>query len=441
MPTHDTTGATRPEVSPREMRRVLLGASGGTALEWFDFALYGAVSAIVFPRLFFPEISEAAGILASFAAFGVGLAARPLGAAIFSNLGDRIGRQRTMVAAIVMMGVASLGIGALPGYATWGITATVLLVVLRAVQGFALGGESSAAQVMALEYAPRNRRGLYGGLVNLGSPLGQVLVAVLLLLLQQVMGEAAFIDWGWRIPFMVGFLLAILGYLIRRHIDETPVFLEARSQQTTVKTPLLEVFRSYPGHVLRLTFLWAANVATSYTVTTYSLDYLHRQLGLESSVGFTLVLITNAVGVFLIPLGGRISDQIGRKPVLYGGAVSCLLAAIAFFPLLDTRNFGVMLLGYLWLLGSQYFTFGVLAALFAEPFPTHVRYSGHAAAYTLTNLIGGAPTPFVAAFLLQVTHTTWSITALLVAAYLVTLAMIRITPETYRKDFHDPANA
>lgn len=442
LPDPDTDeGASQLTVSPREMRRVLLGASAGTSLEWFDFALYGTVSAIVFPALFFPDVSPAIGVLASFAAFGVGLGARPLGAAFFSNLGDKIGRQRTMVAAILTMGAASLGIGMLPGYATWGLTATVLLVLLRALQGFALGGESSAAQVMALEYAPNNRRGLYGGMVNIGSPLGQVMVALLLLALRQGMGEDAFISWGWRIPFFVGFLMALVGYLIRRTIDETPVFREAQAQAATVRMPLFEVFRTQPGNILRLTFLWAANVATAYIVTTYSLDYLHRSLHMESNVGFTLVLITNAVSIGLILVGGWVSDRIGRKPVLYCGALSCMVAAVAFFPLLNTKNFGLMLVAYLWLLGSQNFSFGVLAALFAEPFPTHVRYSGHAAAYSLTNLVGGAPTPFIAAFLLQLTGTTWSITALLVVAFCITLAMIKITPETYRKDFHDPHNA
>lgn len=438
--TTTTSGNEAATTSQKQIRKVLVGASAGTALEWFDFALYGSVSAIVFPKLFFPSLDPVAGILASFAAFGIGLAARPLGAAFFSNLGDKIGRQRTMVAAIIGMGIASLAIGLLPGYSTWGLFSTILLVFFRVVQGFALGGESSAAQIMALEYAPSGKRGLYGGLVNMGSPLGQVFVALTLISLQGLVGEQAFIDWAWRIPFFIGFIMAILGYIIRRTIDETPVFKQAREDNQVVKTPLFTVFRQYPKHILRLTFLWAANVACSYVVTTYSLDYIKRVLGMTSDVGFTLVLITNIVGVFAIPFGGYMSDRFGRKPILYTGAIMCVIGALAYFPLLNTKVFGLMLFGSILLLGFQYFAFGVLAALFAEPFPTHVRYSGHAASYTLTNLVGGAPTPFVAALLLQTTGSTWSIVGLLLAAYLVTLLMIRATPETFKMDFHANEN-
>jgi MFS family permease len=440
MPSSDSGGSAVATPTPREMRKVLAGAASGTSLEWFDFALYGTVSAIVFPKLFFPALDPTTGVLAAFAAFGVGLGARPLGAAFFANLGDRIGRQRTMLTAIIAMGFSSLGIGLLPGYGSWGIWAPVLLVLLRIVQGFSLGGESSAAQIMAMEYAPPGRRAFYGAIVNMGSPLGQVFVALVLVLVRGAAGEEAFLAWAWRIPFILGFAMAVLGFLMRRTLGETPAFERSRKQNTLVKRPLLTVLRTYPRDILRLTFLWAANVACSYMVTTYSVDYIQHTLGMSSQTSFTLILVTNLLGVAAVPLGGRLADRYGRKPVLYTFATISLVGALAYFPLLDTEVWPLMLAANVLTLVSQYIEFGALAAIFAEPFPTPVRYSGHASAYTLTNLIGGAPTPFVAALLLQVTGTPWSISLLLAAAYILSLIMIRFTPETRNVDFHAAGN-
>lgn len=424
-----------PPASKRETRKALLGASAGTALEWFDFALYSTVSAIVFPHLFFPDLSPVSGILASFAAFGVGLGARPLGAAFFANLGDRIGRQRTMVIAIILMGSSSLGIGLLPGYAAWGLWAPILLVLLRILQGFSLGGESSAAQVMALEFAPPGRRAFYGAIINMSSPLGQVIVALTLVAVRGAVGEEAFLDWAWRIPFFVGFVMAIVGFVLRRTLSESPAFRATQQSNAIEHRPLLTVLRHYPKTIFRLVFLWTAMTALSYIVTTYSVTYIKNDLGMSSQTAFTLVLVTNAIGIGAVLAGGRLADRFGRKPVLYVCASTCLIGVLLYFPLLDTRIWPVMLLANLITLGSQYVAFGTAAALFAEPFPTSVRLSGHASVYTLNNLIGGAPTPFVAAYLLTATGTTWSIAGVLAGAYVLSLLMIWRTPETLGINF------
>lgn len=429
--------APAPNFDAREVRKVLIGAPVGTTLEWFDFGLYGAVSAVVFPQLFFPGLDPAAGVLASLASFGVGLAMRPLGAAIFSHIGDRAGRKKAMVMAIYMMGGASLGIAVLPSYAVLGIWAPLLLVAFRCLQGFSLGGESTAAQLMAMEYAPARRRALYGSLVNLGAPAGLALVTLTLVAVRGVAGESGFLEWAWRIPFVVGFVMAIVGFIIRRHIDETPVFKESKSQHQPVKRPLLTMFRRYPGRVARLTFLWAANVAVAYVVNTYSVLYITHDLGMSTQISFTLVLWATLLGVVATPLGGFVADKVGRKPVLFVGTLASLVGIIAYFPLLNTQEYPLMLLAMVLTMNGQGFAFGALGAVLAEHFPTSVRYSGHAATYTLTNLVGGAATPFIATFLVQSTGTTWSITGIIAAAYCLSLFMIHRTPETRNIDFHD----
>lgn len=258
------------------------------------------MSSLVFPELFFPGLNPVTGVLASFATFGVGLAIRPVGAFVFANIGDRVGRKNAMVASLIMMGVSSLLIALLPGYATLGLAASCLLILLRCVQGFSLGGESTAAQIMAMEYAPPGRRALYGAVVNMGSPAGQVLIALVLLGLRGAVGEDAFVSWAWRIPFVIGFGLAIVGYVLRRKVEESPAFREAVHRKATTDRPLATVLKTHRGHIARLAFLWAANIACSYMVTTYSLEYLKNTLRLPSTTGFTLVLVANLLGVAAI---------------------------------------------------------------------------------------------------------------------------------------------
>ncbi|MEU6131846.1 MFS transporter [Saccharopolyspora sp. NPDC047091] len=298
-----------------------------------------------------------------------------------------------------------------------------------------LGGEGTAAQVMALEHAPVRRRALVGSLVNLGSPLGQVLVSVVLLAMTALLGAEAFLAWGRRLPFFLGCALAVGGYFVRRRMDESPVFENAAARGGTSASPVRTVFRSHPRVIVRLTFLRVPNIACSYLVTTCSLEYLHGALGLPSGTGFALVLVTNLLGVAAIPLGGWLADRFGRKPVLYSFAALSLVGTLVYFPLLDTKSWPLMLLANAVALVSDYVEFGVLAVLFAERFPTPLRFSGHAAVYTLTNMVGGSPTPLVAALLLSVTGSPWSIALLLAAAYAVSLVPIHRTPETRDREF------
>jgi MFS family permease len=413
------------------LRLALAGAVVGNTFVWFDFALFGTVSALVFPKLFFPALSPFAGQLATFLTFGVGLLARPVGALYFANAGDRLGRTKMLVLTLVLMSSASVGIGLLPGYPTIGVAAPILLVLLRLAQGFSLGGESSAAAVLALEYASPGRRGLTVATVVVGAPLGQVLVSLALVIVRGIAGESVFLAWAWRIPFMLGFGLAVIGYLIRRKVEETPVFRRAMARAAArVRTPIMALLRGYPKMVALLIALAIAPAALNYVCSVFALGYFKDQLHLPTQVGFTLLLATNLAGMFLNLLGGGLSDRYGRKPVMYAMMGVALVGSLLYFPLVGTRSWPVMLLASLLTLGALATAGGARGPLFAEPFPTTVRYSGHAAATTIGNVVGGSPAPFLAAALLQWTGTPWSIAVALALLFALSLGVLPFIRET-----------
>ncbi|GGM67286.1 MFS transporter [Dactylosporangium sucinum] len=404
--------------------------SVGTTLEWFDFGLYGVVAALVFPQLFFPPLSGAAGVLASFASFGVGLLVRPLGALVFAHFGDRIGRKRMLVVALLMMSFASLGIAVLPGYHAIGLAAPILLLLLRCVQGLSLGGETSTAQVMAVEYAPAGKRGLVGALVNLGSPLGQILVTVTLVLTEAIGGRQAFLATTWRIPFVVGFLMAFVGLFIRMKVAESPMFEVASGTERRTRAPLVAVIHDFPGVVFRLTLVWTPQVALYYVVAIFSLHYISDVLKMPPHIGLYLLLAANSVGAVTVVAGGRLSDRFGRRAVLAASLVLTIGGMLAYFPLLNTKMWGLMLLGSILTLPMSLLGYGALPAMLAEPFPTKVRLSGHATIFTLGNVIGGAPTPFVAEWLIAQTSSTVWLTVVLVCGLLIGLIALTSIPES-----------
>lgn len=418
--------------SPEKVRRALLGSAVGTAFEWFDFSIYGVLAGVVFPAVFFPVSTPAIGLLAGFGSFAVGLVGRPIGAIAFSNLTDKHGRKPAMVICLLIAGVASLAIGCLPSYHQIGVIAPMLLIILRFAQGFSLGGEGSSAQVMGLEYAPENRRGFYGALVNFGNPLGQFLGAAFLLGAGLFAGGADGLSngWAWRIPFFFGALITVVGFFIRHRMEESPAFVRSRNENRPVKLPLATVFRTQSGIIIRLVLLWVPNVALSFLVTSYCVSYVSKNLGMGDNVSIALLCGIQLVGLITLPLAGLMSDIFGRKRTLYVCMGISAVGVLVLFPLLDTKNYALMFLAMILTQGAQLGSTGVMAALFAEPFPTPVRYSGHAAVYTLENLVGGAPAPFVAALLLQLTGTTTSIVIAMVILYIVGLIMLKTIPET-----------
>jgi MFS family permease len=422
----------------RMATRAVTAATIGTALEWFDFTLYGAVSATVLPKLFFPTMDPTAALLASLATFGVGLAARPLGAIICGHLGDKLGRRNLLLATVTVMGLASVLIGLLPTYASIGVWAPILLVTLRIIQGFALGGESTGAQLMALEHAPPDRRGKYSGLLGTCSPLSQILANAVLFLLASTMAAADFESYGWRIPFLLSFVLVAVGLYIRLKVAETPAFVALEETKVAeVGSPLRDAIRLHWRELLRWMFFFCGPAAIFYLIVVYSLSYITGPLGIPKQTGFALLMGANVCAIIGAMAGGLLSDRIGRKYALAVGSCATLVILFIYFPILETKSFIPMLIIMGLFLGFTQFQSGIQPVAFAEAFPTNVRYSGSALAYTGANLIAGGPMPVLAVWLVSLSGgSPWGVVALCVAWNLLSLAMILTAPETRGVDMN-----
>jgi MFS family permease len=412
--------------------RAVTAATVGTALEWFDFTLYGAVSATVLPKLFFPSMDPTNALLASLGTFGVGLAARPLGAIICGHLGDKIGRRNLMLGTVTIMGLASVLMGLLPTYAMIGVWAPILLVLLRIIQGFALGGESTGAQLMALEHASPDRRGKYSGLLGLCSPLSQIMANGVLLLISSSLTNDAFESYGWRIPFVLSFVLVVVGLYIRLKVDETPAFVELKKTAAArVSSPLKDAVRFHYKTVLRWMFFFCGPAALFYLIVVFSLSYVTKTLEVPKQTAFLLLMGANVCAIVGALAGGMLSDRIGRKKALAVGSTATLLILFVYFPILETRSFFPMLAIMGLFLGFTQFQSGIQPVAFAEAFPTNVRYSGSALAYTGANLLTGGPMPIVAVWLLsKFNGSPWAVVGVCVVLNLLSLLMIMWGPET-----------
>lgn len=391
---------TRTPASPQAKRAVVSGTFG-SALEWFDFAVYGAMSATVFPVVFFNKLDPGIGLLASFAAFGVGFFARPLGGIVFGHLGDRFGRRKILLTTFILMGVASMIIGLLPPYSAIGYIAPLALVLMRFIQGIALGGEATGAQLMTMEHAPADRRSFYGALMAMGSPISQVLANLLLAVLSGVLSEEAFLAWGWRVPFLLSIFLVAVGIYIRLKVEETPVFKEGAKETATEPINPAIVMKTQGVTILRLILAFAPIVITFYIVSVFGISYLTSH-GFTQSQTFTIIMVSNFLSVIAIWWGGRLSDVYGRRKILMIGSTGTLLAAFIFFPVVNLRSFPLALAVVAFALVSAQFGNAGQGALFAEAFPTRMRYTGSALALTGSNLIFAAPAPFLASWLMTI---------------------------------------
>ncbi len=408
------------DVSTRSTRtRVMLASLIGTSIEWYDFFAYGTAAAIVFGGLFFPGFDPVAGTLLAFSTFAIGFVARPIGGIVFGHYGDRIGRKSMLVLTLLLMGTATLLIGLLPTYATIGIAAPILLVALRFVQGFALGGEWGGAILMSVEHAPTGRRGFFGSWPQVGCPIGVILSTVVFLPLTALPGDQ-FLAWGWRIPFLLSAVLVVVGLVVRLTVAESPDFEEARAGRQLSESPVLEVLRSNPREILLVAGASICAGAFFYLLLVFNLGYA-TQVGIDQTTMLLIVLVTSVLGALVIPVFGAISDRVGRRtPVLVGQ----LLIGVIVFPVywaLDSGSTIAVLVVYAVATVAAYLPWAVWSALFSEMFGTRVRCSGVSLGLTLGTLFGGAIAPLVAAALMTATGSVWSI-----AAYVLVLDAISI---------------
>lgn len=429
-----TDDATTPARPPTEsMRRVAIASFMGSAIEWYDFFLFGTAAALVFNTLFFPDADPLSGTLLAFATFGVGFFARPLGGILAGHMGDRIGRKKTLVVTLLVMGIATALIGLLPTTDSIGVAAPVILVLLRIAQGLGVGGEWGGAALLAVEHSPADKRGFYGSFPQLGVPAGLLLSTGAFALVTMLPNDQL-LTWGWRVPFLASFVLVIVGLFIRMRITEPHVFAEAKQSSGPVRMPIIEVIRCYPRQVLLSAGIRFADNVLYYICATFALTYVSTQLGLPRSIALTAVLAAAAIELVTMPLFGLLSDRIGRRPVVIGGAGVTVLAAFPFFWLLDTGNAAAVLVAMIITIPLAHAAvFAPLAAWFSEMFGTGVRYSGVSVGFQLGALVAGAPTPFLATALLAGSGgSPWPIALMLVIAGAVTLVCAVVAAETYR---------
>ena len=417
-----------------ELTRVVLSSVIGTAAEWYDFLIYGACSALVFNKLFFPMADPALGVIAAFGAYGVGLLARPFGAAIFGHFGDRVGRKAMLAVTIVIMGLGTFLIGLLPTYAQVGALAPILLVLLRLLQGIGLGGEWGGAVLMVVENAPAQNRGYLGALVQLGYPLGN-LAAIAALALVSQLPEAEFLAWGWRVPFLISIVMASVGFYIRMRLEETPVFREIETKGEVARAPLVEVVTTERRPFLIAVGLKLSEIGYVAVAGIFSISYVTHNLGLPRRVILDALMLSSVIALAAIPLFGWLSDRIGRKPMFIFSCLFEIAFAFPLFWLLDTKDAASITLAIvLAITFGQMIGFGVGAPWYAELFAGRLRYSGASLGFQIGAAISGGLTPFVAASLIAWTHgAAWPISVYLIALALISLAAARAAPETAGK--------
>jgi metabolite-proton symporter len=416
------------------LRRVVMASLVGTTIEWYDFFLYGTASALVFNKLFFPQVDPLTGTMASFAGYALGFLARPLGGIVFGHFGDRIGRKKLLMLSLIMMGLATFAIGLLPTYETLGVWAAVLLLALRLIQGFAVGGEWGGAVLLVAEHAPAARRAFWASWPQAGVPLGNLMAAGLLAVMAAFQSDADFLAWGWRIPFLLSIVLIAVGYWVRTSVEETPIFAEA-AREETARAPALEVIRKRPGGLFIGAGLRVGENICYYVITAFSLTYVVDMVGLSRSVALNAVLIGAAAEFLAIPLFAALADRIGRKPVYALGAIGMAIWAFAFFRLLDTGATPMIvaaMVGGLVLHGAMY---GPQAAFIAELFSTRTRYSGVSIAYQATSVVAGSLAPIIAVFLFKETKSAVPIAIYVAVACSISAIAALMARETKGESF------
>jgi metabolite-proton symporter len=421
-----------------QLSRVALASAVGSALEWYDYFIYGTAAALVFNHTFFPNLSAFAGTLAAFATFGVGFVIRPFGGAFFGNLGDRIGRKPVLIITILLVGGGTFLIGLLPSYNTIGIWAPILLVFLRLLQGFGAGAEYGGAVVFAVEYAPPHRRGFFGSWAPMGVSVG-LLVSNGVFALVSLLPHAQFMAWGWRIPFLFSIVLIGFGTYIRMRVMETPVFKTLMEEKKTVKAPIWHAIRNHPRSFLVILGARLAENGLGYLFPVFGLSYVANHLHVPREEALLGIILSTVLEIIVVGLSSILSDRIGRRPVYMGAALFCAFFAFPFFWLLNTGNIALIWIALIVANGIGVGAmFGPQAAYFAELFNTHARYSGFAFARECGSIIAGGPAPFIATVLVALfAGAPWGVAVYIIVLALITAIAVYCGPETYRDTWSD----
>jgi metabolite-proton symporter len=430
----ETVGTIETIDRPSTMRHVLWASVIGTMVEWYDFLIYGTAAALVFNKLFFPSFAPTAGTLAAFGTYAVGFAARPLGGVVFGHFGDRLGRKTMLMLTMMIMGAGTLLIGCLPTYGQIGIWAPLLLIVLRFIQGFGLGGEWGGAVLMVVEHAPAGRRGLYGSLVQIGFPVGVAASTGIFIPLSALPSDD-FLSWGWRVPFLLSVLLVGVGLFVRMRLTETPAFLRARRETGLARRPALDVILRLPRVFLIAVGMKISEVAWVYVLTVFSIVYATTKLGLPRTLILNGIVVGALLELITLPLAGWLSDRYGRKPIYLAGVVLSIAAAFPVFWLLETRDPWTVVLGLALVMNVTHaIGFGIGASWMPELFGTRVRYTGASLGCQVSAALSGGFAPIIATALLGWAGATWPVSLYLVALGVVALVAVLAAGETHADD-------
>lgn len=428
------TDPVRTERAPSGLKKVVAASMVGTVVEWYEFFLYATAASLVFGAVFFPNAgSQLDGIIAAFLTYAVGFIARPLGGIVFGQIGDRLGRKHTLQVTIILIGVATFLIGCLPGFDTIGYWAPALLVALRFIQGFALGGEWGGAVLLVAEQSPNSSRAFWSSWPQAAVPVGNLLATLVLLVLSTVLPDDQFLGWGWRIAFWLSALIVLVGYYIRTHVNEAPIFLEARAlveSEQAASYGVFEVVKRYPKGVLKAMGLRFAENILYYIIVSFSIVYLVTVHEYDTSSLLLALLIAHAVHFAVIPQVGRLADRVGRKPVYFAGAVLGATWAFFAFPLFDTLNPVLIVVAITIGLCFHALMYAGQPAIMAEMFPTRMRYSGVSLGYQVTSIVAGSLAPIIASALLQRFDSWVPVALYIVLACAITAVTVLTLTET-----------